>query len=118
MGSNQHDRWLRFCGILEESLTATGVPRAITNAEHRFRDLLRDGTAAGRGVSASLVDLSHQQWSALEQFVEVFFTEFESYAPLELFPAFRREAERRGYPWLPSGRPSKEVGRRGRVIDS
>jgi hypothetical protein len=32
---------------------------------------------------------------ALERFAAVFFHELESYAPLELFPAFRREVERR-----------------------
>jgi hypothetical protein len=100
MGSNRHDIWLRFCNQHEQTLTATGLPTAITHGEHRFRDLLRDGNAAGRGVSAALADLSGTQWSALEQFVEVFFNEFESYAPLELFPAFRHEAEDRGNPWL------------------
>jgi hypothetical protein len=96
LGSNRHDGWLRFCSVHEELLTATGLPNTITHGEHRFRDLLRDGTASGCGVSASLADLSDPQWYALEQFVEVFFHEFQSYAPLELFPAFRREAERRG----------------------
>jgi hypothetical protein len=117
MGSNRHDGWLRFCDMHEESLIATDLPKAITHGEHRFRDLLRDGTAAGRGVSASLAALSDTQWSALERFVEVFFSEFESYAPLELFPAFRREADRRGCPWLQSGRPSKESMERSRVAD-
>jgi hypothetical protein len=95
MGSNRHDGWLRFCAMHEELLAATGLPHAITHGEHRWRDLLRDGSASGRGVSASLVDLSAPQWDALKQFAQVFFSEFESYAPLELFPAFRREAERR-----------------------
>lgn len=107
MGSNRHDGWLRFCDMHEQSLAATGIPAAIFHGEHRFRDLIRDGSASGCGAAASLADLSEQQWSALETFVEVFFTEFESYAPLELFPAFRREAERRGAPWLASGRPSR-----------
>jgi hypothetical protein len=110
MGRNRHDGWLRFCGLYAEPLTAAGLPKAIAYNEHRFRDLLREGTAAGRGVAASLSGLSNAQWSALEPFVAVFFSEFESYAPLDLFPAFRREAERRGRPWLPSGRPLRDRG--------
>ena len=96
MGSNRHDLWLRFCTIYQEVLVTTGLPHAITHGEHRFRDFLRDGSAAGCGVAASLTDLSASQWEPFERFVAVFFNEFESYAPLELFPAFRREAERRG----------------------
>ena len=110
MGANRHDCWLRFCGMHEQSLAATGIPTAITHGEHRFRDLLRDGAAAGCRVLASLTDLSEPQWSAFEKFVEVFFTEFESYAPLELFPAFRLEAERRGAPWLEAKRGQVRKG--------
>ena len=94
-GGNQHDKWLRFCEMHRQMLAGTGLPEAIIQGEGRFRDLLRDGAAAGRGVEVSLTDLSPEQWLALEQFAAVFFHEWESYAPLELFPAFRREAERR-----------------------
>jgi hypothetical protein len=100
--------WLQFCDKCADSLIATGLPKAITHGEHRFRDLLRGGEVVSHGASASFADLSQTRWTALERFVEMFFNEFESYAPLELFPAFRREADRRGGPWLPSGRPSKE----------
>jgi hypothetical protein len=93
---NRHDSWLRFCGLHPQLLADTGLPEAITHGEDRFRDLLRDGAASGRGVGASLGDLSTEQWAALERFAAVFFHECESYAPLELFPAFRREIERRG----------------------
>ena len=93
---NRHDSWLRFCGLYRDLLADTGLPEAITHSEDRFRDLLRDGSAAGRGVAVALGDLSGEQWAGLEQFAAVFFRECESYAPLELFPAFRREVERRG----------------------
>jgi hypothetical protein len=109
MGSNRHDGWLRFCGTHEELLAATGIPAAITHGEYRFRDLIRDGKAVGCGTSASLSALSQPQWLAFEKFVEVFFAEFESCAPLELFPSFRREAEHRGRAWFVSGRPPKEI---------
>jgi hypothetical protein len=95
MLSNRHDIWARFCGLHEQLLADTGIPHAITHGEHRFRDLLGDGVATGCGTAASLADLSASQWKALEQFAAVFFHEFESCAPLELFPAFRREAKHR-----------------------
>jgi len=95
-GSNRHDSWLRFCEMHQSLITGIGLPEAIIRGEDRFRDLLRDGATAGRGVEASLADLSPEQWEALERFTSVFFRECESYAPLDLFPAFRREVERRG----------------------
>jgi hypothetical protein len=93
---NKHDIWLRFCNKHQEWLAAFGLPQAITLGEDRFRDLLRDGCAKGAGAEASLSHLSTDQWQALERFAAVFFHEFESYAPLDLFPAFRQEASRRG----------------------
>jgi hypothetical protein len=95
-GGNRHDSWLQFCDMHHPLLAGIGLPDAIIKGEDLFRDLLRDGASAGRGVSASLADLSPEQWAALERFAAVFFRECESYAPLDLFPAFRREAERRG----------------------
>ena len=95
-GGNRHDSWLRFCGLHRDLLAGTGLPEAITHSEDRFRELLRDGSASGRGVVAELAALNADQWAALERFAAVFFRECESYAPLDLFPAFRREAERRG----------------------
>jgi hypothetical protein len=50
---------------------------------------------AGREVAVSLAQLPAEQWAALEQFATVFFREYESYAPFDLFPAFRREVDRR-----------------------
>ena len=94
-GANQHDSWLRFCEKHRAILTQTGLPPSIIHAEHRFRDLLREGMARTDKEEASLSRLEPVQWSALEQFASIFFNEFESYAPLDLFPAFRREAARR-----------------------
>jgi hypothetical protein len=73
-GGNQHDKWLRFCDMHRQILAGTGLPEAIIQGEGRFRDLLRDGAAAGRGVEVSLTDLSPEQWVALEQFAAVFST--------------------------------------------
>jgi hypothetical protein len=100
---NRHDTWQHFCDDHRELLTATGLPAKVARAEQRFRDLLREGRAEDCGVTAALAELTGAQWAALAQFAEVFFREFESYAPLDLFPAFRREAERRG-PSLAGGR--------------
>ena|SRR6516164_10305508 len=93
--SNRHDSWLRFSALHAELLSASHLPVALTHSEDRFRDLLRDGAAGGRGWSVALVNLSADQWAALERFAAVFFRECESLAPFELFPAFRREKERR-----------------------
>lgn len=95
MHRNRHDIWLRFCEKHRESLAGTGLPTALTRSEHRFRELLGLGIAGIGDVTNSLGEMSPAQWSALRQFTVHFFNEFESYAPLDLFPAFRREAERR-----------------------
>lgn len=92
---NRHDDWLQFCSLHQGLIAEIGLPKAIVYGEDRFRDLLRDGSAAGCGVRVTLSELSDGQWTALERFAFVFFHECESYAPLVLFPAFRREAERR-----------------------
>ena len=92
---NWHDDWLRFCNLHQRLVTEIGLPQAIVYGEDRFRDLLRDGSAAGLGVRATLSELTDGQWTALKRFAFVFFRECESCAPLDLFPAFRREAERR-----------------------
>jgi hypothetical protein len=92
---NRHGQWASFCNDNQTILSVTGLPTAISHGEERFRDLLRDGSARGCGVTATFADLDIEQWSALEQFVARFFQEFESYAPLELFPAYRKEGERR-----------------------
>ncbi len=93
---NRYDSWLRFYGLHRDVLTGAGLPDVVTLSEDRLRDLLRDGSASGRGFAVSLAELSTEQWVALAQFVVVFFRECESFAPLDLFPAFRRETERRG----------------------
>jgi hypothetical protein len=77
-------------------LAATGLPETITHAEHKLRDLLRDGHAEAGTSACALSDLNTKQWTAFESFVETFFRQFESYAPLDLFPEFRREVGRRG----------------------
>jgi hypothetical protein len=92
---NRHDTWQEFCKEHREVLTATGLPAEITHAEHKLRDLLRDGCAEVGASAYALSDLDMEQWTAFERFVGVFFREFESYAPLDLFPEFRREVERR-----------------------
>ena len=93
---NRHDTWKLFCEDHRDILAATGLPAAVIRAEHRFRDLLEAGHVAIRGAQTSLGELTADQWSALYQFAKVFFREFESFAPEDLFPAFRREVQRRG----------------------
>ena len=92
--SNRTDGWVRFCACYPDLIADISFP-AILWVEHRFRDLLRDGYARAGGEEVVLAELSDPDWGALERFVAVFFRECESYAPLELFPAFRREVERR-----------------------
>lgn len=92
---NRHDTWLAFCTRYGPLLADAGLPEAIVLREERFRDLLRDGSASGRGVAVSLAELPAERWAGLARFVAVFFRECESFAPLDLFPAYRHEAERR-----------------------
>ena len=92
---NRHDHWWRFCAACRDLLAGTGLPTRITHAEHRFRDLLRNGAARIAGEEVSLQGLTDHQWAALEEFAAIFFRELESFAPDELFPAFHRELERR-----------------------
>jgi hypothetical protein len=93
---NRHDTWVLFCEARRDMLARTGLSTAVTHTEHRFRDLLEQGRVTSREGEASLGQLSEEQWSAFYQFVAVFFREFESFAPEDLFPAFRREVEARG----------------------
>lgn len=95
MRRNRHDIWQRFCDQHRELLAETGLPVSVTSAEHRFRDLLREGHVSIGQVVTSLRDIMEAQWSALERFADLFFHEFESYAPLEEFREFRRELDRR-----------------------
>jgi len=92
---NRRDTWARFCSRHERTLKETGLTEAVTGNEDRFRELLRCGSATFSGGSISLAELLPEQWTALERFANVFFDAFESYAPLDLFPEFRREHERR-----------------------
>jgi hypothetical protein len=92
-GGNQHDKWLRFCDMHRQMLAGTGLPEAIIQGEGRFRDLLRDGVAAGRGVEVSLTDLSPEQLAGARTVCSSVFPRVGIVRPL--FPAFRREAERR-----------------------
>ena len=94
-GRNKHDSWLQFCEMHRAVLSATTLPRSVTDAEHRFRDLLREGTVRVAAQEFALGSLGDTEWVALSQFAANFFHEFESYAPLELFPAFAVEAKRR-----------------------
>jgi hypothetical protein len=100
MHRNEFDIWRDFCALHAALLAETGLPEAIRLNEHRFRDLLREGSAKSADGPLLLASLTNSRWSALEQFARAFFHEFESYAPLDLFPAFRRELERRGSGFL------------------
>jgi hypothetical protein len=93
---NRHDTWKLFCETHRELLAWTGLPTSVTHSEHRFRDLLEAGHAAVSEGRISLGDLTATGWAALYQFVAVFFREFESYAPADLFLAFRNEVQQRG----------------------
>ena len=95
MRRNRHDAWVHFCGVHRELIAATGLPETATYREHRFRDLLCEGGIQTGGVSTSLTELTAEQWSSMERFASKFFDEFESWAPLDQFPAYRREAQRR-----------------------
>src|SRR5262245_45970129 len=70
---NRYDTWQRFCNDYAELITATGLPAKVTHAEHRFRDLLREGQAEVGEVVTSLADLTGVQWVALARFVDVYF---------------------------------------------
>jgi hypothetical protein len=96
MRRNRHDTWKLFCDAQREILARTGLPTSLTHSEQRFRDLLEAGEVDFRNARISLADLTPSQWNALYQFAAVFFREFESFAPEDLFPAFRRETQRRG----------------------
>jgi hypothetical protein len=93
---NRHDTWKLFCELQREILDRTGVPTSLTHSRQRFRDFLETGEAAVSVARISLADLTPPQWAALNQFAAVFFREFESFAPEDLFPAFRRETRKRG----------------------
>lgn len=93
---NQHDTWKLFCEEHRELLARTRLPASVTHSEHRFRDWLETGEVVVSGALISLGELAPAAWTALYQFAAVFFREFESYAPADLFPAFRRETQRRG----------------------
>ena len=96
MGRNRHDTWKLFCEMHRELLAGTGLPTTVTHSEHRLRELLEVGQVVVSQARLSLEELTPNGWLALYQFAVVFFREFESYAPEDLFPAFRCEAERRG----------------------
>lgn len=94
-GYNQHDSWQRFCAMHRETLAKCGLPTDIIQTEHRFRDLLQEGTVETGKTELSLASISDSEWNSLERFVAAFFLECESCAPRERFPAFFKEAERR-----------------------
>jgi hypothetical protein len=96
MRRNRHDTWKLFCDNHQELLAGSGLPASVTHSEQRFRDLLEAGQAVVGQARFSLGELTPAGWSALYQFAATFFREFESYAPEDLFAAFRREAQRRG----------------------
>lgn len=93
---NRHDTWKLFCEMQRKALGQTGLPTRLIHSEQRFRDLLATGEATLSEARISLGELTQPQWAALYQFAAVYFREFESYAPEDLFPAFRRETEQRG----------------------
>jgi hypothetical protein len=67
----------------------------VTHSEQRFRELLEKGRIAVSGVRYSLEELTKTEWAALYKFAASFFREFESFAPEDLFPAFREVVERK-----------------------
>ncbi len=93
---NRHDTWKLFCEMHRDLLTRTGLPPYVTHSEPRFRDLLEAGYVVVSKGQVSLGDLAPGNWAAVYEFAAVFFREFESYAPDDLFPAFRGEVMRRG----------------------
>lgn len=93
---NRHDTWKLFCEEHRELLARTRLPQSVTHSEPRFRDWLAEGEGVVSGAQISMTELAPAAWAALYQFSKVFFREFESYAPEDLFPAFRCEAQRRG----------------------
>src|SRR4051812_10617210 len=106
MRPNRHDTWQLFCDDYRDVLAETGMPANVVQSEHRFRDLMESGQVDVHGTPMLLQELPAQGWAALYAFAAVFFHEFESYAPEDLFPAFRREVERRGdeFPRKPTER--------------
>ena len=96
MRLNRHDTWQRFTETYQELLVETGLPKTIVRSEQRFRELLATGQVTHSQSRVSLAELMPTEWSALYSFVAVFFREFESFAPEDLFPVFRDEAQRRG----------------------
>jgi hypothetical protein len=99
-GNSQQKTWLRFCGKHAQLLAETGLPPALAHSVHHFRNLLHDGQVEVNEVNISLANLSDEQWYALEKFATVFFDAYESYAPLDIFLAFRQEVQRRGSKFL------------------
>jgi hypothetical protein len=96
MRLNRHDAWMQFSEKYRDLLAGTGLPATVIRSEQLFRELLEMGHVTVSGTQFSLEELITTSWSALYQFAAVFFREFESYAPEDLFPAFRCEALRRG----------------------
>lgn len=96
MRLNRHDTWERFSEKHQDMLARTGLPTTVTRSEQRFRELIEVGRVVVSEAAISLRELTATEWSALFQFTAVFFQEFESYAPEDLFPAFRREIQLRG----------------------
>jgi hypothetical protein len=90
---NRHYGWLRFVAQYEQPFTEAGLPLGLIQSEHRLRDLLRDGATKIGGEELLLKGLTEAQWVALKDFAQIFFQEFESCMPLDLFPAFRSETE-------------------------
>jgi hypothetical protein len=95
---NRHDTWQSFCEKHRETLESTGLPKSVTHNEQRFRMLIEEGEVLSQGVRYALRDVGNDQWTKLAQFAERFLDVFESYAPLECFPAFREERRRRQTP--------------------
>jgi len=96
MRLNRHDTWLNFCEKYSVLLTETGLSRTVTHSEYRFRELLETARVEVSCSQDSLAAINQSEWTALYKFVAVFFREFESFVPEDLFPAFRDEVQRRG----------------------
>jgi hypothetical protein len=93
--TNRHDSWLGFCGRHRHLLAVAQLPCGVVRHEGRFRDLLEYGAASAGDAAVTLCGLSAERWAGLTGLVAAFFRDVETFAPLDRFPAFRREVERR-----------------------
>jgi hypothetical protein len=93
---NASDRWIAFLQEHADMLVQTGLPPMALRSLGGFRNLFRDGIIRFGDNETRLENLSQTQWICLESFAKVYFDEFDSFVPLDLYPAFREELNKRG----------------------